>query len=167
MIQHVILEKLFLPQAPRALPAIAQPDNPTAAIQCISGKKQRAGIRGAAGHLTEPVNPVQKNEQLLAQTEPVDEGTVTVHALPLQIIQQLAALAHQTQQAATGVMILDMVFEMLGKIVDTRGHQRDLHFRGPGITALRLKILHDFGLLRARYCHVYFSMIKLKYFTLY
>src|SRR6185312_17401842 len=56
--------------------------------------------------------------RLLAQAQLVDQFPVTLRVLPLQIIQQAAALPDQQQQAAAGVVILGVGLEMLGKVGD-------------------------------------------------
>src|SRR6266511_2190502 len=45
-----------------------------------------------------------------------------------QVIEQAAALPDQLEQAATGVMILLVVADMLGQLVDTGGQQRHRYF---------------------------------------
>ncbi len=49
---------------------------------------------------------------LLAQIQALDQFFITVFVLPLQVVQQLAATAHQAQQTATGVVILVVFFEV-------------------------------------------------------
>ena len=58
---------------------------------------------------------------LFAQAKALDQRTITISAATLQVIQQLAATAYHTQQAAAGMMILDVRFEMTSQIVDTSG----------------------------------------------
>jgi hypothetical protein len=73
-------------------------------------------------------------KNLLAQTKTLDQRTIAVDVLALQVIQHLATLADHLEQAATRVMILGVGLEMIGKVVDARGQQRDLNFGRAGVT---------------------------------
>jgi hypothetical protein len=55
----------------------------------------------------------------------------------LQVVQQLATTAHHAQQAATRMVILDVLLEVTGQVIDTGGQQRNLDFRGTGVAAAR------------------------------
>jgi hypothetical protein len=83
---------------------------------------------------------------LLAQTEAGNQGTVGIDVLALQVVQQLAALADQAQQTTTGVVILLVLLEVRGQIVDAGGQQRNLDFRGTGVALGALKFGDDAGL---------------------
>src|SRR6266511_4007941 len=63
-----------------------------------------------------------------------------------QVIEQAAALPDQLEQAATGVMILLVVAEMLGQLVDTGGQQRDLDFRRTCVAIVLGEALDDLRL---------------------
>src|SRR5690606_16147640 len=70
---------------------------------------------------------------LLAQTQALQQLAIAVTVRALQIIEQLAAAADETEQAAARVEILDVRLEVLGQFVDPCGQQRDLHFRRTGV----------------------------------
>src|SRR5688500_568630 len=91
---------------------------------------------------------------LLAQSEPFDQRSVRVRVRPLEVIQQLATAAHHTEQTATRVMVLDVSFEVLRQIGDTRSQERDLDLGGASVALCPLVILHQLGFLRNVYGHV-------------
>src|SRR5512137_1164272 len=80
-----------------------------------------------------------------ADAELLDQVFVARFVGATQIIEQLAALAHHLEQPATGMVVLDVGLEMLGKIVDALGQNRHLDFRRPGISRLLGIRLDYFG----------------------
>src|SRR5947209_6848990 len=66
---------------------------------------------------------------LLAQAELFDQRAVGIGVARLEVVQQLAPPRDHAEQAAAGVMILDVTLEVVGKAIDARGQKRDLHFR--------------------------------------
>src|SRR4051812_35072348 len=65
---------------------------------------------------------------LLTDAERVDETAIPVERLLLQVVQQAAALADQLEQTPARVVILRVVLEVLGQVVDALGQERDLDF---------------------------------------
>ena len=57
----------------------------------------------------------------MTQTEALDQGTVTLDVNFLQVSQQTLALAYQEQQTTTGVVIVLVILEVLGQILDALG----------------------------------------------
>src|SRR5262245_19456970 len=90
---------------------------------------------------------------LLAEVEPLDEAAVLVRVLIAQVIEQLAPLAHQLEQPAPRVEILDVRLEMLGEAVDALGEERDLHLGRAGVGSRALVLLHYLRFLRNLQCH--------------
>src|SRR5919108_3047714 len=74
-------------------------------------------------------------KRLFAQAQPLDQVAVLVRVLALQVIEQLAPLAHQLEQPAARVEVLDVGLEMLGEAVDALGEERDLHLGRAGVLA--------------------------------
>src|SRR5690606_6741868 len=92
-------------------------------------------------------------EPLLAQTKPLDEALITLQIRPLQVIQQLAALADQPQQALAGVVVLLVGLEVVGQVFDAGGQQRHLYLGGTGIAFRQLVVLDNLGLLGSAQGH--------------
>jgi hypothetical protein len=57
----------------------------------------------------------------------------------VEIIQKTAALADHLQQAAPGAVILDVVLQMLGQVVDPFGEKGHLHIRRPSVALMDLE----------------------------
>jgi hypothetical protein len=92
-----------------------------------------------------PINrrPIQLDE-LFTDTQLLDQGPIFDHIFFLKIFQQIATLANQFQQTATGMMILGMGFKMLGEVEDSIGQQSNLDLTGTGIPLVRLKFFDNF-----------------------
>ena len=84
--------------------------------------------------------------RLLAQTELFDQGAIALNVGLLEVVQHLATLADQLEQAGTGVEVLLVGLEMIGEAVDAGGKKGDLNFSGAGV-AFVLGELGDNGLL--------------------
>jgi len=69
-------------------------------------------------------------KSLLAQAQFFDKRAVALNIFLFQIVQDLAALAHQLEQAGTGVEVLLVHLEVPGQAFNARGEQRHLDFRG-------------------------------------
>ena len=65
---------------------------------------------------------------LLADIEALDEVRVTLCILCFEIVEQAASASDQHQQAAAGMMILCVCFEVVGQIVDALAQNSNLHF---------------------------------------
>src|SRR6266487_210394 len=79
---------------------------------------------------------------LPAQAQLPDERAVALNVRAGQVLQQPAAAADQQQQAATAVVVMLVHLEVLGKVIDSPGQQRDLDFRRTGVT-LTCRVLGD------------------------
>jgi hypothetical protein len=78
----------------------------------------------AATKAVEPARP-----GLLANTEALDQLSIPLRILALEIVEQATALANELQKTATGVVIFGVDLEVLGQIADTFAEKRDLNFR--------------------------------------
>src|SRR5262245_52929978 len=65
--------------------------------------------------------------------QPLDQALVAAFVDTLDVIEQLAALRHELEQAAPGVVVLDVGLEMLGQGGDALGQERDLDLRRAGV----------------------------------
>src|SRR5690606_34162520 len=83
---------------------------------------------------------------LAAQAELLDQGRIAGLVLALEIVKQTAALRNHGEQATSGVVILLVVLEVLGQVLDAFGKQCNLHLRRTGIALYSGKLGQD-GLL--------------------
>src|SRR5215813_10014166 len=88
-----------------------------------------------------------------ANAELLDQILVARFVSVTEIIEQLTALADKLEQPTTGMVVIDVGFEMLGEIVDTLGQDRHLHFRRPGVSGLFGIRLDHFGLAAGGHRH--------------
>lgn len=79
---------------------------------------------------------------LLSEVESFDDGPVSFDIDFLQILQQLATFSDQTQKGALRTEIVLVAFEVIGKVADTIGKQRDLTLWRAGI-GVRLPVLTE------------------------
>ena len=70
---------------------------------------------------------------LAAEAELLDERPIAVHVVPVEVVQQAPALAHEHQQAAARVVVLLVLAQVLGELVDAGREQRDLDLGRPGV----------------------------------
>jgi len=87
---------------------------------------------------------------LPSQPKACDHCAVSLHILPSQVVEQPAPLTHHHQEASAAVMIVFVLTQVLGQMVDTFGEQRDLHLGRTGV-AVMLTVLFDdgFGVLHS------------------
>src|SRR5215510_7082239 len=81
---------------------------------------------------------------LAAQTEPVDQCLVARLFPRLQIVEEAAALRHELQETTAGVVVLLVVLEMLGQVLDALRQDCDLDFRRTGVALGRRKFRQQF-----------------------
>ena len=91
--------------------------------------------------------PAPRSLKLLAQTQRSDQGAVALHILLLQVSQHRTALADHLEQAAAGMIVLLVHLEVLGQLMDARGQDRDLDFRGTGVGRVGAVCLDNGGLV--------------------
>ena len=70
---------------------------------------------------------------LAAQAKLLDDRLVTIQIRLLEVIKELSPTGCHHQQAATGMEILAVRFQVFRKMSDTGGEQGDLHFTRSGI----------------------------------
>ena len=68
---------------------------------------------------------------LAAQAKLLDDRLVTFQIRLLEVIKELSPTGCHHQQAATGMEILAVRFQVFRKMSDTGGEQGDLHFLDP------------------------------------
>ena len=67
------------------------------------------------------VSSVRGDASLFPKTQALDQRAITIGASALKIIEQFAPAIYHAQQAATGVVVLDMSLEMSGQLIDAGG----------------------------------------------
>ena len=70
---------------------------------------------------------------LLTQFQLLGYGLVASEVSGLEVIQEPTALANHHKQSAAGTVVLEILLEVLGQVVDALGEQRDLHVGRTGI----------------------------------
>ena len=75
----------------------------------------------------------------MAQFQFFRDRLITVQVVVLQIFQQTPALADHHQQSAARTVILFVVLQMLGQMIDPLREQRDLHVRRPRVAIVQLE----------------------------
>lgn len=71
----------------------------------------------------------------------------------MEIIQQTPALPDHFQQATTGTVVLDVLLQMLGQVIDSLSQEGNLHVCGACILIVKLK---------ARYRLTFFHILYFK-----
>ena len=94
-----------------------------------------------------------------AQSELFDQRLVAAFVLALQIVEQAAALRHQSEQATAGMIVLLVVLEVLGQVLDALGQNGDLYFRRPGVARWRSRIRFISSCLRSAVIDIAFSFL--------
>lgn len=69
------------------------------------------------------------NKYLLSDAELSDDSSVTLDVLLLQVSEHVAALTNHLQQATTGMVVVLVLLQMLGELLDALGQDCDLYFR--------------------------------------
>ncbi len=66
--------------------------------------------------------------RLMAQTKSFDQGSIAMFVLFVEIRQEPSAAADQFEQTTPRVVVMNMRLEVLYKLVDAFGEQRNLYF---------------------------------------
>ena len=82
--------------------------------------------------------------KLLADTETGDDGTVTLDVGFDEVVEKTLSLTDHLEKAASGVVVVLVLLQVLGEVVDSLGEDRDLHFGRTGV-ALVNGVLFDDG----------------------
>src|SRR3954467_926625 len=73
------------------------------------------------------------NVALAAKTELLDQRAIAVDVFPSQVVEQSAAAPHEEQEAATAVMVVLVLAEVLGEVTDAPREHRDLNLGRAGV----------------------------------
>lgn len=84
--------------------------------------------------------------KLLAQTQIADQALVSCSIRACEVLEQARPATNHLEQSATGGVVLDVAFEVLGEFQNATGEQRDLHVRRTGVLLVHTVTLNDPGL---------------------
>jgi hypothetical protein len=107
------------------------------------------------------INCTLQTDRLLADAEPTDQLAVAIGILALEVIQQAAALANQTEQATTGMVVFHVHFEVLGEFINAVGQKRDLNFGRAGIGGGPLVVTYNLRFLGSVGSHAILQNISI------
>ena len=82
--------------------------------------------------------------ELLAQTKRLDDRAVPLNVLVAKVIEQIAALSDELQQAAAAGEVLLMGLEMPRQVVDAFREERNLHLRRTRVGLVGTVLGNDF-----------------------
>lgn len=81
-------------------------------------------------------HPPLTKSRSASQSQLGDETSISLHILSAQIVEEATTLANHHQQATPAVVIVLVLTEMLGQMIDPLGEQGDLDFRRAGVTVV-------------------------------
>src|ERR1700710_220231 len=97
-------------------------------------------------HARTPARRGRRARKLAADAEAFDDRLVTGVVVLLDVVEELASLRNELQEATAGMVVLDVGLEVPGEIGDAFRKDRDLHFGGAGVAGFR-RIFGDERLL--------------------
>lgn len=83
---------------------------------------------------------------LLAQTELLDQCAVPFQVLAHEVVEQSASLTHHHEQATTRVMVVLVLFQVFGQVVDPLGQQCDLNLGATRVLLVLAELADDLSL---------------------
>lgn len=92
---------------------------------------------------TPPTQRVSGGIKSAAQTETLNQRTVTLNVDRLQVLQKALAATNEEKQTTTGVVIVLVILEVLGEVVDAMRQKRNLHLGRAGVTLAQTVFLND------------------------
>ena len=92
----------------------------------------------------------------MAQLEPLGDRLVARQVRLMEIIQQAAALADHNQEAAPGAVVLDVLLQMFGQMIDALGQKSDLHVGRPCVALVQPEPCY-----RLSFFHILFDQYSL------
>ena len=85
------------------------------------------------------------SEALFTQTQFLDDRAITHDVLLHQVVEKATTATDHFEKTTARVMILLMLLQVLGQIIDAAGQYRDLDFGRTRVTLVGGILLHDFG----------------------
>ena len=74
-----------------------------------------------------------------------DESSVSLYVLPTEVVEETTPLTDHHEEPAPTVMVVLVLTEMLGQMIDSLAEQGDLHFWGACIALVGAVLGDDFG----------------------
>jgi hypothetical protein len=109
------------------------------------------------GHIRDRAwNFPEEKKWSVAQLEPLGDRLIARQIGMMEIIQQATALADHDQEAAAGAMVLDVLLQMLGQMINTLGQKSDLHVGGPCVALVQPEPCY-----RLSFFHILFDQYSL------
>ena len=84
---------------------------------------------------------------LLTDAQLCNDGAITVDVLLCKIVEQAAALTDHHEQATAGMVVVLVLTQVLGQLVDTGGEDGDLDLGGAGVALMGRVLVDDSGFL--------------------
>src|SRR6202789_1664583 len=97
-----------------------------------------------------------------ADAQALDEGLVARLILLLDIVKKRSPLRHHLEQAATGMVVLDVSLEVTGQVGDALGENRDLDLGRPGVAHFQTILIDERGLALSGDRHRLFLKLERK-----
>ncbi len=98
-------------------------------------------------------DPARVDRRLATDAELLNQPFIAIEIRAMEIVEQTAPLANQTQQAPPGMVVLRVAFEVSGELIDTRREDRDLYFGRAAIVRRAGVSLDNFLLAGGRERH--------------
>ena len=85
--------------------------------------------------------------KLFTDVELLNKRTISIDVLGLQIVKKTTSLTYHLVETASGVVILLVVLQMLGELLNPCGKESYLYFGGTGIFRILTELGNDCCLL--------------------
>ena len=80
---------------------------------------------------------------LFPQAEPGDDAVIALLVFFAHVLEQRSPCGNHFEQSAARGMVLAVALEMLGKLVDSLGQNRNLDLRRAGVALMNFEVLND------------------------
>ena len=84
---------------------------------------------------------------LFAQTEILDQLTIAVDVLVVEVLQELAATAYHLGQRTSGAEVLVVILQVLSEVLDAIGEQCHLALNRTGVLGVLAILVENLNLL--------------------
>ena len=91
---------------------------------------------------------------LLSNPQAIDQASVSLEIVFLEIIEKPSPLPHKLKEAPAGVVILHMNLEVPRKMIDTLTQKGHLYLRRPSIALVEFELLNNLPPLFLSNSHV-------------
>src|SRR5262249_464729 len=81
----------------------------------------------------------------MTQLQFLGDRLVAINVCVVQVIQQPAPFPYPHQESPAGAVVLAILLQMVGQMIDLLREQSDLHVGRAGVFLVQLKLLYDFS----------------------